>query len=89
MSHINLECSTGMVLICLFQMGSGYFLLGGNGDLDLPPSSDVGLESLLPGGTLSYIFKRGCGSFPRSLSGSMAIHTNYGSWLGQGSSSLI
>ena len=35
MSHVNFECSTGMVLICLFQMGSGYILLGGDGDLDL------------------------------------------------------
>ena len=52
MSHINLECSTGMVLTCLFQMGPEYFLLGGNGDLNLPPSSDAGPESLLPGGTL-------------------------------------
>ena len=31
-------------------MGSGYFLLGGDGDLDLPPSLDAGSESLLLGG---------------------------------------
>ena len=52
MSHINLECSTGMVLICLFQMESGYSLLRGDEDLDLPPSSDAGPKSLLPEGTL-------------------------------------
>ena len=49
MSHINLECSTGMVLICFFQMGSGYCLPGGDGDLDLPLVFDAEPESLLLG----------------------------------------
>ena len=40
-----------MFPICLFQMGSGYLLLGGDGDLDLP-LSDADPESLLLGGTL-------------------------------------
>ena len=36
-------------------MGSGYLLLGGDGDLDLPPSFDAGPESLLPGGVLCVL----------------------------------
>ena len=38
-----------MDLICLSQMVSGYLLLGGDGDLDLPPSFDASPESLLLG----------------------------------------
>ena len=55
MSHINFGCSTGIVLICLFQMVSGYLLLGGDGDLDLPPPFDAGPESLLLGGILCVL----------------------------------
>ena len=50
MSHINFECFIGMVVICLFQMGSGYFLLGGDGDLGLSPTWEADPESLLLGG---------------------------------------
>ena len=50
MSHINFECSSGIALILLFQMGSEY-TLGVDGDLDLPLSLDADLESLLLGGT--------------------------------------
>ena len=59
MSHINFYCSSGMVLICLFQIGSGYLLLVGDGDLDLPPSFDAGPESLLLGGTLCVLLTQG------------------------------
>ena len=45
--------------MCLFQIGSGYLLLGGDGDLDLPPSFDAGLESLLPGGILCVLLIHG------------------------------
>ena len=58
MSHINFECSTGIVLILLFQMGSGY-TLGVDGDLDLPLSLDADLESLLLGGTLCALLPTG------------------------------
>ena len=51
--------STGIVLICLFQVGSEYLLLGRDGDLDLPPSFDAGSESLLPGGVLCVLFTKG------------------------------
>ena len=52
MSHINFECSTGIVLICLFQIGSGYLLPGGEGDLlfthgDKDLSLDLALSSLI------------------------------------------
>ena len=56
MSQINLECSTGIVLILLFQMGSGQ-ILGIDGDLDL--SLDLDLESLLLGGTFCALFPKG------------------------------
>ena len=83
MSHINLECSTGMVLICLFQMGSGYCLSGVDGDLDLPLLLDADPELLLLGLTLlSIISKRGSRSFSRSPSGFWTIHTNFGPLLG-------
>ena len=59
MSHINLECSTGMALICLFQMGSGYCLPGGDGDLDPPLLLDADPESLLLGGTLCAFLPTG------------------------------
>ena len=59
MSHINFDYSTAIVLICLFQMGSGYLLLGGDGDLDLPPLFDAGPESLLPGGVLCVLLTQG------------------------------
>ena len=59
MSHIKFECSTGMVLICLLQMSSGYLLLGGDGDLDLPSSFDAGSETLLLGGTLCVLLTQG------------------------------
>ena len=40
-------------------MGSGNLLLGGDGDLDLPPSFDAGSESLLLGGTLCVLLTQG------------------------------
>ena len=40
-------------------MGSGYLLLGGDGDLDLPSSFDAGPESLLPGGILCVLLTQG------------------------------
>ena len=40
-------------------MGSGYLLLGGDGDLDLPPSFDAGPESLLLSGTLCVLLTQG------------------------------
>ena len=58
MSQINFECSIGIALILLFQMGSGY-TLGVDGDLDLPLSLDADLESLLLGGTLSALLSTG------------------------------
>ena len=68
MSHINFECSTGIDFICLFQMGSGYLLRGGDGDLDLPPSFDAGPESLLLGGTLCVLFTKGDDNLSLDLS---------------------
>ena len=61
-------------------MGSGH-ILGVDGDIDLPLSLDADLESLLLGGTLCSFTKRGCGSFSRSLSGSLSIPTTNGPWL--------
>ena len=58
MSHINFECSLGIALILLFQMGSGY-TLGVDGDLDLPLSLDADLEPLLLGGTLCALLPTG------------------------------
>ena len=40
-------------------MGSGYLLLGGHGDLDLPPSFNAGPESLLLGGTVCVLLTQG------------------------------
>ena len=40
-------------------MGSGYLLLGGDGDLDLPPSFDAGSEPLLPGRILCVLLTHG------------------------------
>ena len=40
-------------------MGSEYLLLGGDGDLDLPPSFDAGPESLPLGWTLGVLLTQG------------------------------
>ena len=67
MSHINFECSIGMVLILLFQIGSEQ-VLEKDGDLDLPLSLDVDLESLLLGGTFCALLKEGDVDFSLDLS---------------------
>ena len=75
MSHTNFECSTGIVLICLFQMGSGYLLLEGDGDLDLPPSFDAGPESLLLGGTPCFLLTQGDVDLSLDLSPDLVLST--------------
>ena len=67
MSHINLECSTGIFLILLFLMGSKH-VLGTDGDLDLSLSLDADLKSLLPGGTLCVLLQKGDVDFSLDLS---------------------
>ena len=58
MSHINLECSTGIFLILLFLMGSKH-VLWTDGNIDLSLSLDADLKSLLPGGTLCVLLQKG------------------------------
>ena len=67
MSHINFECSIGMVLILLFQIGSEQ-VLEKDGDLDLPLSLDVDLESLLLRGTFCALLKERDVDFTLDLS---------------------
>ena len=59
MSHLNFECSTGIVLICLFQMGSRNLLLGGGVDLDLSSTQEADPESLLLGVTCCVLLTQG------------------------------
>ena len=76
MSYVKFECATGMALILLFHVGSKY-VLGTDGNLDLPPSLDADPEPLLPEGTLCVLFtKRECAFFSRFLPNSL-FHPNY------------
>ena len=75
MSHINFECSTGIVLICLFQVGSGCLLPGGDGDLDLSPTQDADSESLLLGGTSCVLLTHGDGDLSLDLSLDLVLFT--------------
>ena len=56
-------------------MGSGYLLLGGDGDLDLPPSFDAGPESLLLGGILCVQLTHGDIDLSLDLSFDLVLST--------------
>ena len=75
MSYINFECSTDIVLICLFQMGSGCLLSGGDGDLDLSPTHDADPESLLLGGTFCVLLTQGDDDLSLDLSLDLVLST--------------
>ena len=56
-------------------MGSGYLLLGGEGDLDLPPSFDAGPESLLLGRTFCVLLIKGDVDLSLDLSLDLVLST--------------
>ena len=56
-------------------MGSGYFLLGGDGDLDLSPTRDADLESLLIGGTFCVLLTQGDGDLSLDLPLDLVLST--------------
>ena len=56
-------------------MGSGYLLLGGDGDLNLPPLLDAGPESLLPGGILCVLLTQGDIDLSLDLSLDLVLYT--------------
>ena len=56
-------------------MGSGYLLLGGDGDLDLPPSFYAGPESLLPGEVLCVLLTQGDVDLSLDLSLDLVLST--------------
>ena len=56
-------------------MGSGYLLLGGDGDLDLSPTHDADPESLLLGGTFLVLLNKGDGNLSLGLSLDMVPST--------------
>ena len=56
-------------------MGSGYFLPGGDADLDLPPLLDAGPESLLLGGTPCVLLTQGDVDLSLDLSHDLVLST--------------
>ena len=56
-------------------MGSRHLLLGGDGDLDLPPLFDAGPESLLPGGILCVLLTQGDIDLSLDLSSDLMLGT--------------